>query len=67
MDILLIEDDSTIGYVLDEYFQGKAKLHICTSLEETMDLDIKDFDFIILDINLGEDSGLEYLICKKFS
>lgn len=62
MKILLLEDDQTIAYAVQRFFANSGDLVWCaTSLEGTEDLDPEDFDLAILDINLPDGNGLEYL------
>ena len=61
ISILLVEDDKSFGYVLSEYI--KLKTHNITWVETKFEalkaLDSSNFDLIILDINLKQDSGYD--------
>ena len=61
MNILIVEDDETISFALKTYlekFGYNSKVYEC--LDDIMDINISDFDLIILDVNLPDGSGFDY-------
>ncbi|MGF7430973.1 response regulator transcription factor [Thermoanaerobacterium thermosaccharolyticum] len=62
MRILVIEDDRNISFVLKHFFFGQGHEVICCfSLEEAYKYNPNRQDFIILDLNLPDGDGFEYL------
>lgn len=62
MNILLLEDDVNISFAVQRFFEKSGDLVICFhELEQTLDVDLSAFDLAILDINLPDGNGLEYL------
>lgn len=63
--ILLIDDDEKLGRLLGSYFQGFAiDCHNATTPSEGLKrLSVEQFDLIILDIMLPEQSGFE--VCQQ--
>lgn len=62
MKILLVEDDKTISFAINRYFENRGNEVIsCYTLDETMGLSLAKFDVIILDINLPDGIGYDYL------
>ena len=62
MEIAIIEDDSTIVFAVKTFFKGyDMETSVFHSLGMTENMDIKNFDLIILDVNLPDGSGFDYL------
>ena len=61
-NILLIEDDMALSNGIRLGLQS-SDYHIiqCTNLKETKEVDIAEISLILLDINLPDGNGLEYL------
>ena len=62
--VLVVDDEITICNLLSRYFQGQGGFQVTTATTATAALDLCDrtaFDLVILDIELGEDDGLELL------
>lgn len=69
MKIAMIEDDSTISFAVSTFLKRyDMEVAIFDSLAATEEIDLKDFNLIILDVNLPDGSGFEYLKwLRKFS
>lgn len=62
MKILLLEDDENIACAVQRSFEKDGDhVTLFTELAHTLDIEISDFDLAILDINLPDGNGLEYL------
>lgn len=62
MKIATIEDDSTISYAVSTFLKRyDMEVAILDSLAVAEEIDLKDFNLIILDVNLPDGSGFEYL------
>ncbi len=62
MKILLVEDDKTISFALERYFTNLGEeVVVCSSLADTLELDPERFQVVILDLNLSDGSGFDYL------
>lgn len=62
MKIMMIEDDKTISFAVKTFLEKYGmKTSIFESLEATEDIDINGFDLMILDVNLPDGSGFDYL------
>lgn len=62
MRILVIEDDKNISFGLKRYFYGlKHEVLCCFSLAEAYQVNLQRQDFILLDLNLPDGDGFEYL------
>ena len=62
MKIEMIEDDSTISFAVSTFLKRfDIDTIILDSLDAAENIDIKNFDLIILDINLPDGSGFDYL------
>ena len=62
MEIAIIEDDSTIVFAVKTFLKRyDMETSVFHSLGMTENMDIKNFDLIILDVNLPDGSGFDYL------
>lgn len=62
MKIAMIEDDSTISFAVSTFMKRyDTEVAILDSLAAAEEIDLKDFNLIILDANLPDGSGFEYL------
>lgn len=62
MKILVIEDDVNISFVLERFFTEQGhKVECCFSLAEAFQVHPERQDFIVLDLNLPDGDGFEYL------
>ncbi|HEL1294951.1 TPA: response regulator transcription factor, partial [Streptococcus equi subsp. zooepidemicus] len=62
MKIAIIEDDSTISFAVSTFLKRyDMEVAILDSLAVAEEIDLKDFNLIILDVNLPDGSGFEYL------
>lgn len=62
MKIAMIEDDSTISFAVSTFLKRyDIDVVISNSLLTAAEIDLKFFDLIILDVNLSDGSGFEYL------
>lgn len=62
MKILILEDDNTIAFAIQSYMKRfEIKTDIFDSLEAISDIDMNDYDLAILDVNLPDGSGFQYL------
>lgn len=62
MKIAMIEDDSTISFAVSTFMKRyDMEVAILDSLAAAEEIDLKDFNLIILDANLPDGSGFEYL------
>lgn len=62
MKIAMIEDDNTISFAVSTFLKRYGmETSIFDSLCVAENIDIKNFDLIILDINLPDGSGFDYL------
>ena len=62
MRILVIEDDVNISFALERFFyEQKHEVNTCFTLAEAFQLHPDRQDFIILDLNLPDGEGFEYL------
>lgn len=62
MKIAMIEDDSTISFAVSAFMKRyDMEVAILGSLEDAEEMDLNSFDLIILDVNLPDGSGFEYL------
>lgn len=62
MKIAMIEDDSTISFAVSTFMKRyDMEVAIFDSLAAAEKIDLKDFNLIILDVNLSDGSGFEYL------
>ncbi len=62
MNIIIVEDDKTIAFAIKTYL---SKCGICSehfdTLESLKSMNIKKYDLMILDVNLPDGSGFDYL------
>lgn len=62
MKIAMIEDDNTISFAVSAFLKRyDMETRIFDSLHVAENIDVKDFDLMILDINLPDGSGFDYL------
>lgn len=62
MNILIIEDETNISFALERFFSGMgSRVKTCASLAEAYRIHPARQDFIILDLNLPDGEGFEYL------
>ncbi|MDD7363288.1 MAG: response regulator transcription factor [Peptoniphilus sp.] len=62
MKIAIIEDDNTIGYAVETYLKKyEMEAVILKDLTSSDALNLQALDLIILDVNLPDGSGFEYL------
>lgn len=62
MKIVILEDDNTIAFAIQSYMKRfEIKTDIFDSLEAISDIDVHDYDLAILDVNLPDGSGFQYL------
>lgn len=62
MKIAMIEDDSTISFAVSTFMKRyNVEVAVFDSLEATKQIDLKDYNLIILDVNLPDGSGFDYL------
>ena len=62
MKIAIIEDDSTISFAVSTFMKRyDVEVVVLDSLEVAKQIDLKDYNLIILDANLPDGSGFDYL------
>lgn len=62
MKIAMVEDDSTISFAVSTFLKRyDTEVVILDSLTAAEEINLKDFNLIILDVNLPDGSGFEYL------
>ena len=62
MKIAIIEDDSTISFAVSTFMKRyDMEVVVLDSLEAAKQIDLKDYNLIILDANLPDGSGFDYL------
>lgn len=62
MRILVIEDDANISFAIKRFFSEQGhEVNTCFSLAEAFQFHPERQDFIILDLNLPDGNGFEYL------
>jgi len=62
MKIAMIEDDSTISFAVSTFMKRyNVEVVVFDSLEAAKQIDLKDYNLIILDANLPDGSGFDYL------
>jgi two-component response regulator len=62
MKIAMIEDDSTISFAVSTFMKRyNVEVVVFDSLEAAKQIDLKDYNLIILDVNLPDGSGFDYL------
>lgn len=62
MKIAMIEDDNTISFAVSTFLKRyDMEVAILDSLAVAEEIDLKDFNLILLDVNLPDGSGFEYL------
>lgn len=62
MKIAMIEDDSTISFAVSTFLKRyDMEVAILDSLAAAQEMELKNFNLIILDVNLPDGSGFEYL------
>ena len=62
MKIAIIEDDSTISFAVSTFMKRHdVEVVVLDSLEAAKQIELKDYNLIILDANLPDGSGFDYL------
>lgn len=62
MKIIMIEDDNTISFAVKTFLKRyEIETDVFTYLEAVTDIDISEYDLVILDVNLPDGSGFDYL------
>ncbi|MDY3118411.1 MAG: response regulator transcription factor [Peptoniphilus sp.] len=62
MRILMIEDDGTIAFAVKTYLQKeKIETVVYNNLSQVERIDFHDFDCMLLDVNLPDGSGFDFL------
>lgn len=69
MKVAIIEDDNTISFAIKTFLKRyNMEAIIFNTLSAAEDINVKNFDLIILDVNLPDGSGFDYLKwVKEFS
>ena len=63
-NVLIVDDDPTVIQLLVEYLQHSFQLSIAKSRDKALNLlNKKDFDLVLLDVNLPDGNGIE--ICRE--
>lgn len=62
MKIAMIEDDTTISFAVKTFLKRyDIEISIFNTLNEAEEMNIKEFDLMILDVNLPDGSGFDFL------
>lgn len=62
MEIMILEDDKTISFALKTYLEKFGfESTIYESIDDVSEISLNDFDLVILDANLPDGSGFDYL------
>ena len=62
LEILMIEDDSTIAFAVKTYLnKHNNETIVCNALSQAYDINFNNFDLIILDANFPDGSGFDFL------
>jgi DNA-binding response OmpR family regulator len=69
MKLLMLEDDSTIAFAVKTYLDRQGmETDVFYKLSDLENINIKDYDLMILDVNLPDGSGFSYLeYIREFS
>ena len=59
MNILLLEDDLNIGYGIKRYLKDVHAVTVTTSVQEAKNLELFNYDLLIVDVNLPDGSGFD--------
>lgn len=62
MKVFMLEDDNTISFAVKTFLKKQdIDTDVFSSIESTENIDINNYDLLILDVNLGDGSGFDFL------